>query len=232
MSKLQILKIKNIVTSLLLFFLVGCPSEYNKVAIIHLVDISKSAVDDESFSQSSLRTCAKITDLLFKGDSYIKIPVDSRLPPFEEPTRITTREQIDLQRKNCKNNEPNSNREGTFACPAWERAIIILNRIDLSEYTPFIVSQIQSNELEFQIEPECVDLVTELARLIKENGGFFVHANSTNKESELNDWLTEHLVKSFPDTVYLYSNSVSSEVEQKLLFIKSFESKNQQADGT
>ncbi len=198
MKVLKILKQKTIYVVLAAALLSSCaPTKHNKLTIIHLVDVSDSAIKDDKFIKLSQDICDLLTQSLVVDDLYLRINIDSALPPFKDPIKIEDNEQIKSGRKNCKNNKPNSDKDGTFACPAWMRTIDILSRAKSPLNKPLIISQIQSNEWEFEtknIELECVNTVRSLAEIISEKKGKFVHLDSRDEGSRLNSWLKEHLL--------------------------------------
>lgn len=173
------------------------PTPHNKLTIIHLVDVSESATKDENFVKLSENICDLLTGSLVVDDLYLRINVDSALPPFKDPVKIQNQDQINFQRKNCLNKKVNSSKPGTSVCPAWKRTSNILSRKRLTDNKPLIISQIQSNELEFNsknTENNCIVTIKKLTEKVNKAEGVFIHLDSTNLGSKLNRWLEKHLI--------------------------------------
>lgn len=179
-----------LLTTFLILLLSSCISaSKNNLLLVHLVDVSSSAQQDEDFSRASKRACHSVAEAAQNGDKYLLLLVDASNPRYEDPLEIKGQDTIHQQCHNLKNHESPAD-QGTFPCYSWEIVDTILERSEESELVPTVISQIQTNEL----EEGCDDVVIELAEEIEARNGIFIHANSENTGAKYNAWLRDTLL--------------------------------------
>jgi hypothetical protein len=150
--------------------------------LIHLVDVSQSA-QSEGFKKSVKRTCHEIVELAKKSDLYTHISVDAALSTVSDPQSVRSKSTL---HKGCqKISDPNSKKQGTMSCLAWERTIEIIHRQKVM-YRPIVINQIQANEG----DKKCITTLTHLGQLVTERQGRLLILNSTNQgDSNYNQWM-------------------------------------------
>lgn len=150
-----------------LSFLLGSCSEPR--LLIHIVDLSQSAVNKAGFLQEQKQVCHGLIDAASYQDLIIKIGVNSDIQSTD-PVPVTNREML---HGNCKP-QPEPEGYGTFVCPAWQQSLQLINRYPT--FQPIIVTQVQTNE----VEEFCKDTLSALMESIIERNGIHIVVGSTN----------------------------------------------------
>jgi hypothetical protein len=171
---------------LLILLLSGC-SSHKPLFLIYIVDVSASARGDTEFVKGAKKICHSMVSAAKVKDLYSYIEVDAGISPLSEPTFIDSR---DAMHGDCNEElQPISEEMGTFPCLAWDRALKLMDRVDVSKHTPVVINQIQANELDQQ----CTQTVTSLALKINESQGRFIITGSDENDYADNGWLTKEL---------------------------------------
>lgn len=209
---MNIISSKFILALLSIPLLSGCNlklvSSIQPVLLIHIIDVSQSAKSADAFKASTQLICRSIIGASDSSDYYYRLLLDSRLTPYADPAPIIDE---DSAYGDCNKTWTNHDKQdwGTFACPAWDRISKILSqeKQPYSSFTPYVVSQIQTNEEEFPLYDEsskmhCANILKNLAKMIESRHGKFVHVGSSNAgDSSFNDFINDTLRPSFGESV-------------------------------
>jgi hypothetical protein len=172
---------------ILLALLLSSCSSHKSLFLIYVVDVSASARGDENFVAGAKKVCHSMVSAAKVKDLYSYIAVDAGISPRSEPQSINSR---DAMHGDCnKELESVSDKMGTFPCLAWERSLKLIDKVDVSKYTPVLINQIQANELDQQ----CTETVTSLADKIHGSQGRFIITGSDENYYADNGWLAKEL---------------------------------------
>lgn len=189
------------ITASSIFFIVRRSND-DGLLIVHIVDESGSARNNDNFSRSFEKTCETVAKVIrTKKDRYSRISVYSEVPEYQDPITISSRQTIS---DNCRLMSHSNEEGGTLVCPAWTNAS---NQIDVvfNEIHPLIITQVHTNEYE-SFCPEVVDLLYDK---ILENDGMHLIVGSTNDGDT-----------SFNSSLFTYvSNSENQKVRENTLFL-------------
>ena len=210
---------KILIAATLSIILGACQSTpYSSLSLISIVDVSKSAHNDKSFSSDAKKVCHAIASLAAEKDSYIIIPVDSDVPIASDPEIVVSRDELHSKCNNTETLIHTSEKPGTKSCKAWERALDVIHKQESSAYRPIIINQIQANEG----DPRCTATLTSLMRTVTERQGLLMIINSTNEgNTDYNQWIWDVALQlsssgNFKVNVKFYNGSTSTNLPKAL----------------
>lgn len=212
-------KTKILLATLLTIALSSCTNTNQRpLFIVHIVDVSASAIEDKDFVKTAKKTCHAVVKASREKDLYSYITVAAEISPAEDPTLVNSRDSMHI---NCnKGVQSDMTQAGTFPCKAWDRTLdLVSTRVDDTAYIPVVVSHVQANEMEVDKDRSCTNTVTSLANKVTEQNGKILVAGSTNQgNTPYNAWLWETLSE-VPEVRFI-SGNVAQTIENEIKSVR------------